>query len=166
VGRAMRHSQFFITSDGHVACKGLTLMKGYWEDEEATRSVLQDGVVTTADLGLIDDEGRLRLQGRGDDTINVGGYKVAPSEVEDVALAFHGVKDCICIPAEHPVMGTVVKLIVVPHADYDKKRLILFLKEKLEAYKVPLLYEESTVIRRTFNGKIDRKSYVTASKKA
>ena len=162
----MRHSQFFITSDGHVACKGLTLMTGYWEDEEATRRVLQDGVVTTADLGFIDDEGRLRLQGRGDDTINVGGYKVAPSEVEDAALAFHGVKDCICIPAEHPVMGTVVKLIVVPHTDYDKKQLILFLKEKLEAYKVPLLYEESTAIRRTFNGKIDRKSYVTASKKA
>ena len=109
-------------------------------------------------------EGRLRLQGRGDDTINVGGYKVAPSEVEDAALAFHGVKDCICVPAEHPVMGTVVKLIVVPHTDYDKKQLILFLKEKLEAYKVPLLYEESTAIRRTFNGKIDRKSYVITSK--
>ena len=44
----MRHAQFFITPDGHVACKGLTLMTGYWEDEEATRRVLQDGVVTTA----------------------------------------------------------------------------------------------------------------------
>ena len=164
VGRAMRHAEFFITPDGHVACKGLTLMTGYWEDLEATLRVLQDGVVTTADLGFVDDKGRLRLQGRGDDTINVGGYKVAPSEVEDAALAFHGVKDCICVPAEHPVMGTVVKLIVVPHTGYDKKQLILFLKEKLEAYKVPLLYEESTAIRRTFNGKIDRKSYVITSK--
>ena len=63
-------------------------MTGYWNDEEATRNVLKDGVIRTADLGRIDEKGRLRLLGRGDDTINVGGYKVAPSEVEEVALAF------------------------------------------------------------------------------
>ena len=48
-------------------------MTGYWNDEEATRNVLKDGVIRTADLGRIDEKGRLRLLGRGDDTINVGG---------------------------------------------------------------------------------------------
>ena len=159
VGHKMKHSSFFITADGYVACKGKTLMTGYWNDEEATRNVLKDGVIRTADLGRIDEKGRLRLLGRGDDTINVGGYKVAPSEVEEVALAFPTVKDCICISANHPVVGTVLKLLVVPHNGYDKKKLILFLKDRLETYKIPVLYGEVEVIQRTFNGKIDRKFY-------
>jgi len=159
VGHKMKHSSFFITADGYVACKGKTLMTGYWNDEEATRNVLKDGVIRTADLGRIDEKGRLCLLGRGDDTINVGGYKVAPSEVEEVALAFPTVKDCICISANHPVVGTVLKLLVVPHNGYDKKKLILFLKDRLETYKIPVLYGEVEVIQRTFNGKIDRKFY-------
>lgn len=159
VGHKMKHSSFFITADGYVACKGKTLMTGYWNDEEATRNVLKDGVIRTADLGRIDEKGQLCLLGRGDDTINVGGYKVAPSEVEEVALAFPTVKDCICISANHPVVGTVLKLLVVPHNGYDKKKLILFLKDRLETYKIPVLYGEVEVIQRTFNGKIDRKFY-------
>ena len=67
VGHKMKHSSFFITADGYVACKGKTLMTGYWNDEEATRNVLKDGVIRTADLGRIDEKGRLRLLGRGDD---------------------------------------------------------------------------------------------------
>lgn len=164
VGRSMRHSEFFITADGRVACKGLTLMTGYWNDAEATGRVLQEGTVTTADLGSVDGRGRLHLQGRDDDTINVGGYKVAPSEVEDTALAFAGVQDCVCIPALHPVMGMVLKLMVVPQADYDRKKLIAFLKDRLEPYKVPFFYEETTAVRRTFNGKTDRKWYLSQLK--
>ncbi len=56
-------------------------------------------------------------------------------------------------------MGTVLKLLVVPHNGYDKKKLILFLKDRLETYKIPVLYGEVEVIQRTFNGKIDRKFY-------
>ena len=109
--------------------------------------------------------GRLRLQGRGDDTINIGGYKVAPSEIEDVVLSFSGVKDCVCISASHPVIGTVLKLLSVPNNDYNRKELIAFLKERLEPYKVPILYEEVSIIQRTFNGKIDRKFYTSPAKK-
>ena len=64
---------------------------------------------------------------------------MAPSEVEDTALAFAGVQDCVCIPALHPVMGMVLKLMVVPQADYDRKKLIAFLKDRLEPYKSPVL---------------------------
>ena len=109
--------------------------------------------------------GRLRLQGRGDDTINIGGYKVAPSEIEDVVLSFSGVKDCVCISATHSVIGTVLKLLSVPNNDYNRKELIAFLKERLEPYKVPVLYEEVSIIQRTFNGKIDRKFYTSPAKK-
>lgn len=161
LGKPMRHSQLLITGEGKVACSGKTLMTGYWNDEELTRSVLRDGVVYTADLGEIDNQGRLRLRGRDGDVINVGGYKVIPTEVEDVALSLSAIKDCICIPVEHRVLGTVLKLLVVLNDGYalDKRQIALALREKLEPYKVPMQYEQVDAIKRTFNGKIDRKAY-------
>lgn len=98
-------------------------------------------------------KGRLRLHGRSDDVINVGGYKIAPTEVEDIALAFSGVKDCICIEAPHPVVGKVLKLLIVPNVDYNRKNLVNYLRSKLEPHKVPVLYDEIAEVRRTFNGK-------------
>lgn len=159
LGMPMKRSSFFITDDGVVGCKGKTLMMGYWNDTETTAKVLKDGTIITADLGSIDMKGRLRLHGRSDDVINVGGYKIAPTEVEDIALAFSGVKDCICIEAPHPVVGKVLKLLIVPDVDYNRKNLVNYLKSKLESHKVPVLYDEIAEVRRTFNGKIDRKSY-------
>ena len=159
LGMPMKRSSFFITDDGVVGCKGKTLMMGYWNDTETTAKVLKDGTIITADLGSIDMKGRLRLHGRSDDVINVGGYKIAPTEIEDIALAFSGVKDCICIEAPHPVVGKVLKLLIVPDVDYNRKNLVNYLKSKLESHKVPVLYGEIAEVRRTFNGKIDRKSY-------
>ena len=114
VGTPMRHSQVFITSEGLVACQGRTLMSGYLGDDEMTGKVLRDGILYTGDIGRLDEKGRLWLLGRSDDVINVGGFKVAPSEVEDVALSMPGIEDCICVPARHPLLGTVLKLIIVP----------------------------------------------------
>ena len=128
-------------------------MMGYWNDTETIAKVLKDGIIITADLGSIDMKGRLRLHGRSDDVIDVGGYKIAPTEVEDIALAFSGVKDCICIEAPHPVVGKVLKLLIVPDVDYNRKNLVNYLKSKLESHKVPVLYGEIAEVRRTFNGK-------------
>lgn len=161
LGRPMRHSGIRIDGDGRIACTGKTLMTGYVADAELTAQVMYGGAVHTSDAGELDAEGRLRLSGRSGDVINVGGYKVAPTEVEDAAMACEGVEDCVCVPAPHPVLGTALKLIVVPPrgSSLDKRRIALYLKERLEAYKVPLLYEKADGIRRTYNGKIDRKAY-------
>lgn len=159
LGKAMKHSAFLVTPEGRVGCQGKTLMAGYWNDEEATRQVIRDGTILTADQGFIDPCGRLRLEGRVDDVVNVGGFKVAPTEVEDAALASPMVRDCVCVAASHPVMGTVLKLLVVPGGDYSRKSLVAFLKTKLEPHKLPVLMGEVESVRRTFNGKIDRKSY-------
>lgn len=159
LGLPMKHSSFFITEDGLIGCKGKTLMSGYWNDMKSTDLIMQNGTVVTADLGYIDEQGCLRLQGRNDDIINIGGYKIAPTEIENVALSFPGIKDCVCIAAVHPVMNRVLKLLVVPEMNYNRKELVSFLKSKLEAHKIPILYEEIKKVQRTFNGKIDRKSY-------
>ena len=159
LGQPMKHSSFFITEEGLVGCKGKTLMSGYWNDMKTTDLIMQNDTVVTADLGYIDEQGCLRLQGRNDDIINIGGYKIAPTEIENVALSFPGIKDCVCIAAVHPVINQVLKLLVVPGMNYNRKELVSFLKSKLEAHKIPILYEEIEKVQRTFNGKIDRKSY-------
>ncbi len=172
VGRVMKYSQVFITDDerrevtrpgviGFVTCRGATLMSGYAGDEALTRSVLTDATLYTTDLGYFSAEGLLFLTGRQSDIINVGGLKVSPLEVEDVAMSMPEVKDCLCIARSHKVMGQALKLLVVPAAGHhlDKRALATYLKSRLESYKVPLLYEEITEIRRTYNGKPDRKAY-------
>ena len=163
LGKAMRHSEFMIMEDGHVACKGMTLMSGYLGDEALTASVLREGVVHTADRGRLDDQGRLQLEGRADDVINVGGYKVIPTEVENAAMALPIVEDCICIPVQHRLLGTVLKLLVVlaEGESFDKKAIAKGLQLQLENYKIPMLYEQVPAVKRTFNGKLDRKSYVS-----
>ncbi len=161
LGRPMPHSRVFITDDGKIACQGDTLMSGYIGDPELTATVLRDDTVYMSDFGQIDEEGMLHIGGRESEVINVGGYKVAPTEVEDVAMSIEGVQDCICISAEHRIMGKAVKLLVVMKegAVFDKKTIARYIAARLEPYKVPQLYEEVQAIARTYNGKLDRKFY-------
>ena len=161
LGRPMRHSKIIITPEGRIACQGPTLMTGYVGDPERTMSILRNDTIYTSDLGFLDAEGRLHLQGREDDVINVGGLKVAPTEVEDAALAHPDVADCVCIGVDHPITGRAPKLLLVmkPGTVLNRRSIALFLREKLEAYKVPQMYEQVEEIHRTFNGKIDRKYY-------
>ena len=171
LGRPMKHARLFITPEGFIACQGPTLMTGYIGDPELTSTVLRDYPSTidqqlvptliTADRGIIDEEGMLHLLGREDDVINVGGFKVAPTEVEDVAMSLPEVADCVCIAAEHPIAGRTLKLLVVmtEGSVFDKRIIARYLKSRLESYKVPLLYEQVEKVNRTYNGKLDRKSY-------
>ena len=174
LGRPMKHARVFITPDGKVACQGPTLMLGYVGDADLTSTVLRqspsvsaaDGGVDvptlfTADNGILDDEGMLRLTGREDDVINVGGFKVSPVEVEDAALSCPGIADCICISTTHIVLGHAPKLLVVLEegVKLDKRKIALHINATLESYKVPVAYEQVDSIRRTYNGKLDRKYY-------
>ncbi len=161
LGRPMRHSDVFITSEGTVACTGSTLMTGYIGDEEHTREVLRNNVVYTTDCGTIDANGCLHLTGRSDDVINVGGYKVSPAEVEEAAMSYHAVSDCVCIAESSALTGNALKLLVVVRegCHLDKRFLARHISKLLENHKVPLLYEQVDSVVRNSNGKIDRKYY-------
>jgi len=161
LGKTMPHSRIIITPEGRISCQGDTLMSGYIGEPELTATVLRGDTVYMSDLGRIDEQGRLHIGGRQDDVINVGGYKVAPTEVEDAALLLPEVKDCICISAAHPVTGNALKLLVVmaDGCQLNKRRIALHLKGRLEIYKVPMLYEQVDHVERTYNGKLNRKFY-------
>ena len=162
VGAPMKHSSVRIDEGGRVICSGDTIMSGYAGSPEATAEVLRAGEVYTSDIGSIDENGMLHLQGRMNDVINVGGYKVNPAEVEDAVSGFDLIKDCICIPAPHVVLGTVPKLLYVPKQGetINPKEIADFLKGRIESYKIPLLYEAVDAIKRTYNGKLNRKAYL------
>ena len=168
LGKPMKHSQVIITDQGLIACKGETIMTGYVGDSERTSSVLKNGTVYTSDMGVLDEEGMLHLMGREDDVINVGGFKVAPLEVENAVLSYPGISDCVCIPVRHPITGSALKLLYVENEgiSINKRQLALFLKSRIEPYKVPMLYEKVECVKRTFNGKIDRKFYINMSSKS
>lgn len=161
LGAPMPHSRIIITPDGLIACQGDTLMTGYAGDEQLTRSVLRDGTLFTADCGRLDDKGRLHLTGREGDTINVGGYKVDPVEVENAAMAHPSVADCICIAVPHPLTGQALKLLVVLQegTTLDKRAMARWIAARLETHKVPLLYDTTHHVERTYNGKPNRKAY-------
>lgn len=161
LGHTMPHSRVTITSEGMISCQGDTLMSGYIGDPELTATVLRNDTVYMSDYGQIDAEGMLHIGGRESDVINVGGYKVAPTEVEDIAMSIEGIRDCICIPAEHPIMGKAVKLLVVMNegVPFSKKTIARYIAARLEPYKVPQLYEQVESVARTYNGKLDRKHY-------
>lgn len=162
LGKPLSNSQIIITEEGNVACSGSTLMSGYVGDEELTKSVMTDGVIYTADKGYLDPNGMLRLQGRDGDVINVGGYKVSPVEIENIVLSLNEIDDCICIPSQHPVLGTIVKLVYVLAKDttITHAEIAKYIATKVERYKVPQAYEQAQSIKRTYNGKLNRKAYL------
>ena len=174
VGKAMPNSRIVIVDDGRdiiesskermglLACIGDVNMKGYVNEPELTREVLIDGVVYTNDIGYIDENGFIFVSGRKGDVINVGGFKVAPTEVESAALEFEGVEDCICIPVDDNLSGKAVKLLVVfkQEEEFSVKDMKKYLASRLEGYKVPTHYELVDHVERTYNGKLNRKFYL------
>lgn len=161
LGKALKNSKVFITPEGTIACQGDTLMSGYEGEPELTRQVMHDETVFTADGGWIDEEGMLHISGRKDDIINVGGLKVAPQVVEEAALSHPSVIDCICISHPHPVLGEAPELLVVlaEGCELDKRALARHISMTVERHEVPLYYAAVKEVKKTPNGKLDRKSY-------
>ena len=137
-------------------------MLGYYNEPELTAKVLKDGFVYSSDLMFFDDRGKLHFAGRGDDVINVRGFKVAPTEVENLALKYPGINECICIPYEEGKLGRSIKLLICTddREGFDRDKLAAYLAESLEPYKVPKYIEHVDEIIKTPNGKIHRRMMI------
>lgn len=146
-------------STGLLASAGGMNMVGYWKDEEETAKVLIDGIVYTNDVAYFDEDGDIILLGRKGDVINVGGNKVSPDEIENVAKTMDGIADCGVIPVADPVKGHVPKLFVQLQrgTEFDPIAIRTYLAKKLEPYKVPEVIVQIDKIPRSFNGKLLRK---------
>ena len=172
IGKPVRTMDFAILTEdgrftkeagieGQICAKGELVMKGYYNEPELTRSVFKDGYFVSSDIGAFDHEGYLYYIGRKDDVINLGGYKIAPTDVENLALQSGLVHECLCIEDRDEYGVPYIKLLVVVEdkSKFDPVALNAFLSDRLEKYKIPRTIEVVDTLIKTFNGKIDRKAY-------
>ncbi len=148
-----------VDNTGLLSSIGKMNMPGYWKDEEETAKALADGIVYSNDIAYYDEDGDIILLGRRGDVINVGGNKVSPDEIEDVAKKMDCIFDCGVIPVADKYKGNVPKLIVQlkKGTEFDPIAIRSFLSSNLEPYKVPAYIETIDLIPRSFNGKLLRK---------
>ena len=140
---------------------GPTQGNGYFRDPEATAAVYLhiDGVqcAIPGDLGRIEADGTVTLIGRGVTTINTGGEKVYPTEVEDALRDLPEIDDCLVLAVPDERLGQRVAALVVaaPDAVIDPADLTRRLREQLAGYKVPSRILEIDQVPRGPNGKTD-----------
>lgn len=146
---------------GRMVLRGAMQMQGYYHMPEATESALVDGWLYTNDMVYTDEDGYVYMLGRADDIINVGGEKVSPIEVENVAQEFEQIRECACIGVEDPegVLGQIPVLYVVwENGQFEKEELVKYLAKRLEKYKLPQRYVVIGELPRNRMKKLDRKA--------
>ena len=154
--------QHIVTSGnqewGRIACLGPMNMTGYDGDPELSRLTIVDGYVISGDIGYLDAEGYLCFVGRAGDIINVGGFKVAPQEVEEAAMAGGMLTECACCGESDAVMGQVPVLYAVPKPGTtpDAKAVLASASGKLEAGKMPRRVVFLKALPRNALGKLQR----------
>jgi long-chain acyl-CoA synthetase len=146
--------------DGEICIQGPGVMKGYWQDVEATDFALRGGWLHTGDIGRFDDEGFLTIVDRLKDLIIRGGFNVYPRDVEEVLLQHPDVVQAACVGKPDKESGEEVVAVVAlrPGSTVTPDELIAFSKERLSAYKYPREVRILDAVPLTSVGKTDRKA--------
>ncbi|MGE8467834.1 long-chain-fatty-acid--CoA ligase FadD2 [Pseudomonas putida] len=124
---------------GELCIKGPQVMKGYWQQPEATAQTLDaQGWLKTGDIAVIDPDGFTRIVDRKKDMIIVSGFNVYPNEIEDVIMGHPQVANCAAIGVPDERSGEAVKLFVVPReGGLSVDELRAYCKANFTGYKVP-----------------------------
>ncbi|MBI9105883.1 MAG: AMP-binding protein [Spirochaetales bacterium] len=143
--------------------KPVGLFKGYYRDEELTRSVYHDGIYYTGDTAWMDEDGFLWFVGRTDDVIKSSGYRIGPFEVESALIEHDAVLECAITAVPDDMRGQIVKATVVLGAGWKDKgdgKLVKELQEHVKKvtapYKYPRIVEFVDELPKTISGKIRR----------
>lgn len=145
---------------GRLALKGDMVMSGYWNLESETKNALRDGWLVTNDITYTDEDGYVYMLGRADDIINVGGEKVSPIEVENLAGEFPAIRECACIGVPDPeeTLGQVPVLFIVEGTGFSLNELKKYLSARMERFKIPQEYVTVPELPRNRMKKPDRKA--------
>ena len=123
---------------GEIALRGPAVAKGYWGNEEKTKSAfLDDGWFLTGDIGYLDDDNRLFITDRKKDMIVMSGWKIYPTEVEEVLIKYPAVKEIAIFSINDCHRGEIPVAAVVWQDNPDDEGLIEYARENLSRYKVP-----------------------------
>ena len=144
---------------GELCLRSSCMMRGYWNDPDATAETLRDGWIHTGDLARIDDRGLLRLAGRSKEMFIRGGYNVYPVEVESVLASHPAVLDVAVVPRADDVLGEIGVAVLVLQAGATAPtvaELRAFAADRLAAYKRPEAVEVVAELPLTAMQKLDR----------
>jgi Acyl-CoA synthetases (AMP-forming)/AMP-acid ligases II len=144
---------------GSIFVRGPQLMQGYWHQHGETQQAFHEGWLDTGDIGLIDTQGYLRIIDRRKEVINVSGFKVYPSELEDIIACHPDILECAVIGLPDSCSGEQIKLYVVPASQQLTIKAVRdYCRERLTPYKVPRLVEFCQQLPRTSIGKVSRRA--------
>jgi acyl-CoA ligase (AMP-forming) (exosortase A-associated) len=197
IGKAIPNAEILVLREDGSACapdepgelvhRGALVGQGYWNDPEKTAErykllasdapgrhaglQLPEYAVFSGDNVRMDAEGFLYFIGRRDEMMKTSGYRVSPTEVEEIVYATSLVAECVAFGVEHPALGQAIQLIVTapvsdagsPHAHVQlSARLLQECRAHMPAYMVPSgIHVVAGPLPRNPNGKIDRKLLAT-----
>ena len=145
---------------GEICARGPQVMPGYWHQPTETAKVMSaDGFFRTGDIGVMENNGEVRIVDRKKDMILVSGFKVFPNEVEAVVASHPGVLECAVIGLPDERTGESVNLFVVrkdPALTADELRK--FCATQLTHYKMPRRIEFRAELPKSNVGKILRRA--------
>ena len=183
IGKAIPNAEVLVLREDGAPCaphesgelvhRGALVAMGYWNDAEKTSErfkplpgrerglVLPEIAVFSGDTVRMDEEGFLYFVGRRDEMIKTSGYRVSPTEIEEVIYGTQLVGEVAAFGVPHPTLGQGIVVVVTPKpgARLDDGALLAACKPLLPAYMVPNRIDvRGGPLPRNANGKIDRKS--------
>ena len=141
---------------GEVACRGESLMLGYYRAPGDTAEVMDGaGWYYTGDLGTIDEQGYLRIVGRKKDIIIRGGQNIYPEEIEAYLRTHPKIREAAVVGVPAEVGGENAWAFVLPEegTELDEQEVLAFCREELEPYKIPSQVRIVTDLPRSETGK-------------
>ncbi|WP_435230350.1 class I adenylate-forming enzyme family protein [Pseudopelagicola sp. nBUS_20] len=141
---------------GEIVVSGTAVMKGYWQNPEATRNAIRNGWLWTGDMGALDQDGFLTLHDRSKDLIISGGSNIYPREVEEILLTDPNVAEASVVGKPHDEWGEVVVACIVPTTGQRLDPAVLnnLCVANIARFKRPKHYIELTALPKNNYGKI------------
>ncbi|MBW1729210.1 MAG: AMP-binding protein [Deltaproteobacteria bacterium] len=151
-----------IGQAGELLIRGPQTMKGYWRNEEATKSViLKDGWLRTGDIARMDENGYFYIVGRSKEQIKYKGYRILPFEVETTLFEHPAVADCAVIGIPDENVGEIIRAFIKLKPEFKGKiteqEIIEWAKENMAGYKWPRQVEFISSIPKSPVGKTLRR---------
>lgn len=145
---------------GEICIKGPTIMKGYWNNPDATAEVIKDGWFYSGDIGMLDELGFLIILDRAKDIVIRGGENIGCAEVE-YAISEHPAVNEVSvygIPDERLGEIPCASIMLVPDSDLEQEGLQQFLAQRIAGFKIPeRMFFQHEQLPRIASGKIAKK---------
>ena len=143
---------------GEIIVKGPTVMKGYWNDPEGTDKVFKDGWYYTGDIGLMDENGYIKLVDRKKEMLICSGYNVYPTDVENIMHQHPAIYEVAVIGVPDAYRGESPKAFVILKDEFKGKvtdtEIVDWCRENMANYKRPRTVEIREILPKSAAGKI------------